>query len=69
MKAKIWQEMKSLSPAELEVRLREEQEKYFRIKFRHASTPIKNPMEIRTVRRIIARLKSLIKMNSAEVKA
>lgn len=69
MKAKIWQEMQSLSMAELEVKLSEEQEKLFRLKFRHASTPLKNPLEIRGVRRIIARLKSLKKMNSAGAKA
>ncbi len=67
MKAKIWQEMKSLSMAELDARLRDEQEKYFRLKFRHASTPLKNPMEIRNVRRLIARLKALKK--NAEAKA
>jgi large subunit ribosomal protein L29 len=49
-----------LSVSELEARLRESQEKSFRLKFQHASNPLKNPMEIRTARRAIARIRTIL---------
>ncbi len=60
-KAQIKKEdYKSLSAQELEARLREAEESRFRLQFRHASTPLKNPMQIRVTRREIARLKTWI---------
>jgi large subunit ribosomal protein L29 len=50
-----------LSVKELEARLSESQEKSFRLKFQHASNPLKNPMEIRTARRAIARIRTVLK--------
>lgn len=61
MKAKAWQEIKSLSATELEAKLRDSEEQLFRVKFRHASTPVKNALDIRTTRRMIARLKTLLR--------
>ena len=49
-----------LSVTELEARLMETQEKSFRMKFQHASNPLKNPMEIRTARREIARIRTIL---------
>ena len=49
-----------MSVQELQVRLRESQEKSFRLRFQHASNPIKNPMEIRTARRQIAKIKTIL---------
>lgn len=60
MKAKAWQEMKSLSPIELETKLRELQDEQFRMKFRHASVPLKNGLQIRNARRMAARIKTLL---------
>ena len=60
MKAKQWQETKSLSNVELEAKLRASEEQLFRMKFRHASTPLKNALEIRKVRRMIAQFKTLL---------
>ena len=48
-----WHEM---SVQELEAHLRESQEKSFRLKFQHATNPLKNPMEIKTARRQIAKI-------------
>lgn len=45
---------------ELEARLRESQEKSFKLTFQHASNPLKNPMEIRTARRQIAKIKTFL---------
>lgn len=61
MKQKVWQEIRSLSDTELRAKLRDTEEQLFRLKFRHASSPIKNPLEIRNLRRMIARLKTLLR--------
>ena len=61
MKSKIWQEIRSLSPVELEAKLRDSEEKLFRLEFRHASTPLKNALEIRKLRRDVARFKTLLR--------
>ncbi|WP_026999304.1 50S ribosomal protein L29 [Eisenibacter elegans] len=50
------EEIKALSQEELESQLRSEKERLFKLKFAHAISPIENPMQIRHVRRDIARL-------------
>ncbi|MCX5778571.1 MAG: 50S ribosomal protein L29 [Elusimicrobia bacterium] len=60
MKAKVWQETKSLTQIELETKLRELEEQQFRMKFRHSSAPLKNGILIRDTRRMIARVKTLL---------
>jgi large subunit ribosomal protein L29 len=60
MKAKIWQETTNLSEVELQAKLRDAEDKMFRLKFKHASTPLKNPLEIRELRKNIARFKTLL---------
>ena len=49
-----------LSLPELQARLRESQEKSFRLRFQHASNPLKNPMDIRTARREIAKILTVL---------
>jgi large subunit ribosomal protein L29 len=66
MKAKIWQEIKGMTSKELEAKLSETKEKLFRMRFRHSSTPIKNPLEIRYSRRLIAKLNTLLKQAHTE---
>ena len=68
MKAKAWLEIKSMSPLELETKLRDTKEKLFRIRFRHSSTPVRNGLEIRQLRRMVARLNTLLKENSTASK-
>jgi large subunit ribosomal protein L29 len=46
--------------AELSQALSKAQEKKFNLLFKHSTTPIANPMEIRAVRREIALLQTLI---------
>jgi large subunit ribosomal protein L29 len=53
--------LQDLSVSELEARLKEVQEKSFRLKFQHASNPVKNPMEIRETRRSIARIMTVLR--------
>ena len=52
---------KDMSVQELEARLRESQEKSFKLKFQHAANPLKNPMEIRTARRQIAKILTFLR--------
>lgn len=61
MKGKVWQELKSLSEVELEAKLRDTEEEMFRLRFKHASTPIKNPLIIRSLKRNIAKIKTLLR--------
>ncbi|MDD3065426.1 MAG: 50S ribosomal protein L29 [Endomicrobiaceae bacterium] len=60
MKQKNWQEIKSMSDKELAAKLTELEEKYYKIKFRNATSPVKNPLEIRELRKTIARIKTLL---------
>jgi len=53
MKAK---EIKNLSVAELQQKLAENQKAYTDLKMAHAVSPIQNPLQIRTIRRTVARL-------------
>ena len=53
--------LNQLSLQELKARLRESQEKSFRLRFQHASNPLKNPMEIRTARREIAKVMTVLR--------
>ncbi|MDR3253913.1 MAG: 50S ribosomal protein L29 [Endomicrobium sp.] len=60
MKSKNWNEIKNMSDVELSAKLIDLQDRIFRLKFRHSTSPIKNPLEIRYIRRNIARIKTLI---------
>jgi large subunit ribosomal protein L29 len=60
MKSREWDKIKDMSRVELSAELSVLQDKIFRLKFRHAVTPLKNPLEIRETRRNIARLKTLL---------
>jgi large subunit ribosomal protein L29 len=60
MKSKLWNEMKNMTELELNAKLAQSQDKLFKLKFRHSTAPIRNPLEIREIRRMIARIKTLI---------
>ena len=49
-------EIKNLSAAELQEKLSQTKKVYANLKLAHAISPIENPLQIRTVRRTIARL-------------
>ncbi|MDZ7344043.1 MAG: 50S ribosomal protein L29 [candidate division KSB1 bacterium] len=53
-------EIKELSPAELEQRLRDLQEEYQNFRFQHATRQLDNPLRLRSIRRDIARLKTVL---------
>ena len=57
-KSKEKEDFGTMSVPQLEAKLREAEEGLFRLHFRHANNPIKNPMQIRLERREIARIKT-----------
>jgi len=61
MKAKERETLKTKNVAELQDLLAKAKEKQFNLLFKHRTTPIANPLEIRVVRREIALLNTLIK--------
>ena len=66
MKTNDKEVLKNKSLAELNEALGKAQEKKFNLLFKHSTTPLANPMEIRAVRREIALLQTLIKQKSAQ---
>ncbi|MCC5943798.1 MAG: 50S ribosomal protein L29 [Bernardetiaceae bacterium] len=51
-------EVRALSDEELKAQLQEHTKLLKRLEFAHALTPIENPMRIRSMRRLIARIKT-----------
>jgi large subunit ribosomal protein L29 len=61
MKTNKWTEIKNLSPVEINSKLIDMQYELFNMKFKNSTSPIKNPLKIREIRRDVARLKTLLK--------
>ncbi|PCI37008.1 MAG: 50S ribosomal protein L29 [Elusimicrobia bacterium] len=55
-----------LSADGLRVELEKLEEKQFRLGFKHKVTPLSNPMELRQLRRDIARMKTWIRSNDLQ---
>ena len=55
------EDLSVLSASELHARLKELQDSYFQARFRHVTSPLKNPLEIRHFRRHIARIKTWLR--------
>ena len=66
MKTNDKEVLKNKTLAELKEELGKAQEKKFNLLFKHSTTPLANPMEIRAVRREIALLQTLINQKSAK---
>ena len=60
------EDFSAMSSDELNARLKESQEQQFRLKFSHASNPLKNPMQIRFKRREVAQLKKWLRRKEAK---
>lgn len=54
------EEIRDLSVEDIRARVAELEEERFRLKFRAASEPLENPLRLRTIRRDIARLKTVL---------
>ena len=53
-------EIREMSPDDIKARVAALEEERFRLKFRAASEPLENPLRLRTIRRDIARLKTVL---------
>ncbi|MFH1541341.1 MAG: 50S ribosomal protein L29 [Elusimicrobiota bacterium] len=58
--------LRELTADELSMHLEETKEKLFHLKFGHKTTPLKNPLEIRHLKRQIARILTIIKGGGKE---
>ncbi len=52
-------ELRNLTDVELEQKAREFKEELFNLRFQHATAQLDNPMRIKEVKRIIARIKTV----------
>src|SRR3954470_2464012 len=53
-------EIRELSAEDIKARVGELEEERFRLRFRSASEPLENPLRLRTIRKDIARLKTIL---------
>ena len=60
------EEIRELSEADIQARIAELEEERFRLRFRSATEPLENPLRLRTIRRDIARLKTVLTEKSAD---
>ena len=58
-------ELHEMSETELEGKLRELAEERFRLRFRSATEAVENPMRFRSLRRDIARVKTILRQRRA----
>ena len=54
-------EIREMSDGDIQARVAELEEERFRLKFRSATEPLENPLRLRTIRRDIARLKTILR--------
>lgn len=55
------EEIREMSDADVRVRLSELEEEQFRLGFRGATEPLEDPLRLRTIRRDIARLQTILR--------
>ena len=55
------EEIREMSPKDIETRIAELEEERFRLRFRGATETLEDPLRIRSIRRDIARLKTVLK--------
>ncbi|WP_133515568.1 50S ribosomal protein L29 [Halanaerobium saccharolyticum] len=61
-------ELRNLTEAELEQKAREFKEELFNLRFQHATAQLDNPMRIKEVKRIIARIKTILREKELGIK-
>jgi large subunit ribosomal protein L29 len=54
------EEVREMSTDDIKARVAELEEERFRLRFRSATEPLENPLRLRTIRRDIARLKTVL---------
>ena len=56
-------EIRDMTPAELEAKLKELKADLFNLRFQHAINQLENPMRLNAVKKDIARVKTIIREN------
>jgi large subunit ribosomal protein L29 len=64
MKKKQWQELQNSTQPELVTRLDQMKKKLFNLSVQHKFAPLKNPLQLRMLRRDIARIMTLLRQKS-----
>lgn len=59
------QQIRDLSGAEIEARIKELEEERFRLRFRRATEALEDPLRLRMIRKDIARLKTVLREKGA----
>jgi large subunit ribosomal protein L29 len=54
-------EIREMAPADIRTRIAELEEERFRLTFRSATEPLEDPLQLRTLRKDIARLKTVLR--------
>ena len=54
-------EIRELTNADIESRIRDLEEERFRLQFRNATEPLEDPLRLRVIRKDIARLKTVLR--------
>ncbi len=60
------EDIRELGEADIEQKIEEAQEELFRLRFRSATQMLENPMLVRTLRRDIARMKTILRERELE---
>lgn len=58
--------MNSLTLEELKKKLEAEKESLTKLKFAHAISPIENPMKIKETKKLIARIRTILKLKETQ---
>jgi len=61
--------LKDLSESDLKARIQEDEQRLKKLEFAHAISPLENPMSIRSLRKDIARLKTVLVQKQAALQA
>ncbi|MGD9327598.1 MAG: 50S ribosomal protein L29 [Cyclobacteriaceae bacterium] len=59
-------ELNSLTLEELKQKLEAEKESLTKLKFAHAISPIENPMKIKETKKLIARIRTILKLKETQ---
>ena len=63
------EEIREMSVADIRARVAELEEERFRLRFRSATEPLEDPLRLRTIRKDIARLKTILRQRALEASA
>jgi large subunit ribosomal protein L29 len=63
------EEIRDLTDADIRSRIAELEEERFRLRFRAATEPLDDPLRLRSIRKDIARLKTILRQRTLEATA